>query len=60
MNIKKFTIAYIAFVLVIYIAFAYVSLRMNPVSWDGAARALFAFLLIVGLPLFGIVTQDDE
>ena len=49
MNIKRFTIAYIA----------YVSLKMNPVSWDGAARALFAFLLIVGLPMIGIVSQNE-
>lgn len=59
MNIKRFTIAYIAYVLVIYIAFAYVSLKMNPVSWDGVARAFFAFLLIVGLPLIGIASQDE-
>ena len=59
MNIKRFTIVYIAYVFVIYMAFAYVSLKMNPVSWDGAARALFAFLLIVGLPLSGIVSQND-
>lgn len=48
MNVKKFIIAYIAYMLVIYITFAYVSLKMNPVSWDGVARAFFAFLLIVG------------
>lgn len=59
MNIKRFTIAYIAYVLVIYMAFAYVSLKMNPVSWDGAARAFFAFLLIVGLPMIGIVSQNE-
>lgn len=49
MNVKRFTIAYIA----------YVSLKMNPVSWDVAARALFAFLLIVGLTLIGLVTQNE-
>ncbi len=59
MRIKRFTIAYIAYVLVIYMAFAYVSLKMNPVSWDGAARALFAFLLIVGFPMIGIVSQNE-
>lgn len=59
MKIKRFTIAYIAFVLVIYITFAYVSLEMNPVSWDGAARALFAFLLILGLPMIGLVSQNE-
>lgn len=59
MNVKRFTIAYIAFVLVIYIAFAYVSLKINPVSWDGAARALFAFLLILGLPMIGLVSQNE-
>lgn len=59
MNKKRFAIAYIAFVLVIYIAFAYVSLKMNPVSWDGPARALFAFLLVVGLPLIGLASQNE-
>ena len=59
MNKKRFTIAYIAYVLIIYMAFAYVSLKMNPVSWDGVARAFFAFLLIVGLPLIGIVSQNE-
>lgn len=59
MNIKRFTIAYIAYVLVIYIAFAYVSLEMNPVSWDVEARALFAFLLIIRLPMIGLVSQNE-
>ena len=59
MKIKRFTIAYIAYVLVIYIAFVYVSLKMNPVSWDGPARALFAFLLIIGLPMIGLVSQNE-
>lgn len=59
MNIKRFTIAYIAYVLVIYMAFAYVSLKMNPVSWDGPARALFAFLLILGLTMIGLVSQNE-
>ena len=46
--------------IIVYVCFDFVALEINPLEWDGVARAFFVFVLLMANLLAAWIINDKE